>query len=200
MNLNVSNDTNQDTCNQGSLYDCSSVIGHCLFCLEATSSTEVNLQESLKRYPHVLSRFCVANSRWKVVALNCGDRRTCHLLKVSKCWWKLHWISDILCINCGHQGCDRLGKEPALLHDFTIMYVYNYLIHSQEKEFGRKSLKAYKSRKHKSIGKMVMLQNCLWLSLIFSYWLRKIIRNLLLPSDMCHQSGASYHYLLQTFS
>ena len=38
-------------------------------------------------------------------------------------------------------------KDLSLLYDFTFMHIYKYLINSQEKEFDRKSLKAFKSLK-----------------------------------------------------
>ena len=113
-----------------------------------TSSTDVDLQESLKGLPvrhlKVLCReFQVRTSGTKAVLIgelvnfwkrsNVGESSAAHRRSISS-------SVDI-------EAVTGWTKDLSLLREFTFMHVYDYLIHSREKEFDRESLKAFKSLK-----------------------------------------------------
>ena len=113
-----------------------------------TSSTEADLQESLTgltvRHLKVLcSELQVKTSGTKAVLI--GELVT---------FWKRQNVGESSAgrqISCAStvdiKTVTGWTKDLSLLRDFTFMHVYDYLINSQEKEFDRESLKAFKSLK-----------------------------------------------------
>ena len=114
-----------------------------------TSSTEVDLQESLRglTVPH-LKVLC---GEFQVKPSGTKSELIVNLVTF---WKRENSVGES---SAGHQRsfADSIDieavtgwtKDLTLLHDFNSMHVYDYLIHSQEKEFDRDSLKVFKSLK-----------------------------------------------------
>ena len=157
--------------------------------LDASCRAEANLVNS---WHHVQDLYMTA-----VVLL--GIVRSVLKLQISSTEANLHlryplhqlWTSRLLHV-------ERI-ISPYLMISLSCMCTTT-LFTAKSKSTVTKTWKLTSLAKHESIVQMVMLRNCLWLSLIFSYWLRRKMSNSLLPSDMCHQTATSYHSLLQTFS